>query len=262
MLLDAIVTAGGDPDKDAELLARAGNPPSKALIEFNGRTSLERVVTALLGSQRVGRIVVVGLPPEHHLDLGPQVTFLPDAGGVLDNAEAGLAYLQSTGMVSERVLAVSCDIPLVTAQTVSDFVDQCLPYDVDFCYSIVSKEDMERAFPGSGRTFVPIAGGRFAGGDISMAKPTALDKSRDKIEGIIGDRKHFWKQVRAIGLDMVFLFLIHRLSLARIERRVTKALGITGKAVISPHPEIAMDVDKPHHLDVVRAAFARQGPNT
>ena len=261
MLLDAIITAGGDPDKDAELLARAGNAPTKALIEFNGQTSLARIVSALLQSQRVGRIIVVGLPPQHYLNLGPQVAFLPDAGSMLENGEAGLAYLRATGTISERILACSCDIPLLTPQIVSDLIDQCLPYDVDFCYSIVSKEVMERAFPGSGRTFVPMVEGRFAGGDISMAKPTALDKSRDKINDIIGHRKQFWKQVQAIGLDMVFLFLIRRLTIARLERRVIRALGITGKAVICPHPEIAMDVDKPHHLDVVRAAFARQVQN-
>ena len=33
MLLDAVVTAGGDPDKDADLLAYGGNAPMKALIE-------------------------------------------------------------------------------------------------------------------------------------------------------------------------------------------------------------------------------------
>jgi len=258
MLLDTIIAAGGDPSRDAELLALAGNAPAKALIEYDGQTSLERIISALLQSERVGRIVVVGLPPEHRLNLGPQVTFLPDAGGILENGEAGLAYLRATGTVSERVLACSCDIPLITPQIVADFVDQCLAYDVDLCYSIVSKELMERAFPGSGRTFVPIVEGRFAGGDISMVKPGALEKSRDKIDNIIGHRKQFWKQVRAIGLDMVFLLLIRRLSIPRIERRVPRVLGLTGKAIISPHPELAMDVDKPHHLEVVRAALARQ----
>jgi GTP:adenosylcobinamide-phosphate guanylyltransferase len=258
MLLDTIIAAGGDASKDAELLALAGNVPAKALIELNGQTFLDRIVSALLQSQRIGRVIVVGLPPEHRPKLGPQVTFLPDAGGILQNGEAGVAYLRATGAVSERILACSCDIPLLTPQIVRDFVDQCLPYDVDLCYSIVSKEVMERAFPGSGRTFVPVAEGRFAGGDISMVKPGALEKSRDKIDTIIGHRKQFWKQVRAIGLDLVFLFLIRRLSIPRIERRVPRVLGITGKAIISPHAELAMDVDKPHHLQVVQAALARQ----
>jgi hypothetical protein len=258
MLLDAIITAGEDPGNDAELLAFAGGAPHKALIELEGRTFLERVVAALLGSGRVKRVVVVGLPPEHRPDLGPRVTFLPGAGGMLENGEASLAYLRSTGDMSERILTSACDVPLVSAGVINDLVDQCLAYDVDFCYSIVSKEVMERAFPGSGRTFVPLVEGRFAGGDISLIKPALLDVDRTRMHELIGQRKTFWKQVRVIGLGTLFLFLIRRLSIARLERRVARVFGITGKAIVCPHPEVAMDVDKPHHLIVIRAALEHQ----
>jgi hypothetical protein len=33
-------------------------------------------------------------------------------------------------------------------------------------------------------------------------------------------------------------------------------MDITGKAVISPYAELGMDVDKPHQLEIVRAALA------
>ena len=257
-MLDAIIAAGGDPEKDAALLAHAGNVPHKALIELDGQTSLERVVSALLGSGRIGRIAVVGLSPELCPDLGPRVTFLPDAGDMLENGEAGVAYFRSTGGVSERIVGSACDIPLITAEIVSGLIDQCLPYDVDFCYSIVSREVMEQAFPGSGRSFIPMADGWFAGGDIVVAKPGMLDSDKQKWRALIGGRKTVWKQVRVIGLGTLFLFAIRRLTIAGAERRASRALGLTGKAIISPYAEVAMDVDKPHHLDAVRAALVRQ----
>jgi hypothetical protein len=39
---------------------------------------------------------------------------------------------------------------------------------------------------------------------------------------------------------------------------VTKVLGFTCKAIVTPHAEAAMDVDKPHHLDVIRAAWRQR----
>jgi GTP:adenosylcobinamide-phosphate guanylyltransferase len=255
MLLDAIVLAGGDPARDADLLVHAGGAPNKALIRLGDRTFLERITSALLDSGRVRRLAVVGLPPEHQLDLGARVTFAQGGGGIWENGEAGLACLRENGETSERILVSSSDIPLITPQIVRDVVDMYLPYDVDFCYGVVLKQVMERAFPGSGRTFVPIEGKRLAGADINLVKPSVLDADRTKLDEIAGARKTFWKQLRAVGLGIVFLFLIRRLTLARVEQRVHRVLGFTSKAVTCPYPEIAMDVDKPHHLDVVQAAW-------
>ncbi len=261
MMLDAIITAGGDPARDAELLTYAadvtGRPaPRKALIEVGGKTLLAHVVDALRGSGRVRRVVVVGLPEEHRPLLGPDVTFLPDTGSMLGNGRAGVEYLKSTGEISERLIASSSDVPLITPQIVDGMLDQCLAHDADFCYNIVEQSVMERAFPGSGRTFVPIEGKRYAGGDINLVRTRIVESNLEKLEQIIGQRKSFWRQLSFVGLDTVFLFLIRRLTIAQVERRVEKVLQFTGKVVISPYAELAMDVDKPHHLDVVRSAFA------
>jgi GTP:adenosylcobinamide-phosphate guanylyltransferase len=258
MQLDAVIPAGGDPARDAELLAYAGGAPCKALIKLGDKTFLERVVSALQGSGCVRRIVVVGLPVAYQTNLGPEVGFAPDAGSMLQNGEAGLDYLRSTGELSERILSATADTPLITPAIIRDLVEQHLQYDVDFCYSIVRQETMERAFPGSGRTFVPIGGDRFAGGDVNVVSPQVLDGDRTKIDEIVGERKTFWKQVHAIGLDTLFFFLIRRLTIAKLEKRVERVLGFSAKAVICPHAEVAMDVDKPHHLDVVRAAWQRR----
>jgi GTP:adenosylcobinamide-phosphate guanylyltransferase len=257
MQLDAIVLAGGDPARDATLLAFAGDVPLKTLIKLGDQTFLERIVSALQGSGRVRRIAVVGLPVEHQIALGPGVLYAPDRGSILSNGEAGLDVLRATGEISEHILVSTADIPLVVPQSICDVIDLCLPYSADFCYPIVSKQTMERTYPGSGRTFIPIEGDRFAGGDILLVRPSILDGDRDRLADIIGERKTFWKQVRIVGLDTLFLFLVRRLTIAKVERRVELVLGFKGKAVICPRAEVAMDVDKPHHLNIVRAAWAR-----
>jgi hypothetical protein len=177
---------------------------------------------------------------------------------MLENGVAGVECLRSTGEISERILSSTCDIPLITPTVVGDLISRCLAYDVEFCYPIVSQELMERDFPGSGRTFVPLANGRFAGGDMGVVKLALLDKDRDKLYELVGQRKTFWRQVQIIGLRTLVLFLLRRLTIARLEQRVAQVFDISGKAVILAHAEPAMDVDKPHHLDVVRAAYERR----
>ena len=258
-MLDAIILAGGDPARDAELLAYAGDDaPCKALIELGGRTFLEGIADALLSSGRIRRIVVTGLEATLAPDLGSNVAFVPDAGSMLNNGQAGLDYFHDTGEISERIVVSSADIPLITPKIVRGLLDTDLQHDVGLCYNIVEQETMEKAFPGSGRTFVPIEGRRFAGGDLNLIRPTVLGDSRDKVEEIIGERKTFWKQVRAVGLSTLLLLLIGQLTIARAERQVGKALGFTAKAIVCPQAEVAMDVDKPHHLDVVRAAWTER----
>jgi CTP:molybdopterin cytidylyltransferase MocA len=258
-MLDAVIMAGGDPEKDADLLSQAHDAPTKALIAHQGKTFLQRIVSALLESGRIEQIVIVGLPAEHRPDFGPRVAYLPDQGGMVANARAGVAALRSDGRDPERIVIASSDIPLITPAIVNDTIDRCLPHDVDYCYAIVRQEVMERAFPGSGRTFIPLVEGRFAGGDLCLVKPSVLNVRQDILRELTGQRKTFWKQLRAVGLDTVFLLLIRRLSIPHLERRCKAVLGISGKAIISPHSEIAMDVDKPHHLHLVLAALSERG---
>ena len=100
--------------------------PSKALIELGGQTFLEHVLSALLGVDRVRRVAVVGLAPEHCPDLGPRVIFAEDRGSMWENGEAGVECLRSTGEISEQILASTCDIPLVTPEIVDDLISRCL----------------------------------------------------------------------------------------------------------------------------------------
>lgn len=261
--LDAIVLAGGDPAHDAELLRYAGGAPCKALIPVGGRSMLEHVLAALRQSGYVRRVVVVGLPAGtevalQRLSLGPDVAWVPDSGGMLENGRSAFEYLCAHGGASERIVLSTADLPLLTPAIIRGLLDMFLSVEADFCYPIVPQALMERALPGSGRTFVPLREGRFAGGDIDLVRATVLDADRAAINEALGARKAFWRQVRMVGLDTLALFLVRRLTVARIEHRVRRVFGITGKAFICPYPEVAMDVDKPHHLDIVCAAWAHQ----
>ena len=80
----------------------------------------------------------------------------------------------------------------------------------------------------------------------------------DMWEELIGNRKSPLKQAATIGFGTLALLLLGRLTLDETVKRVMKRLNITGRAVVWDHAEPAMDVDKPHQLEILRKDLAKQ----
>ena len=68
------------------------------------------------------------------------------------------------------------------------------------------------------------------------------------VKGFIAHRKNPWKLGRLLGFRFVLLLIVGRLSIQRIERRFYELLKIRGRAIISPYPEIANDIDDPNEI--------------
>ena len=70
-------------------------------------------------------------------------------------------------------------------------------------------------------------------------------------------RKSPLRQARMLGgIRPLIKFLLGRMSLAEGEQRASRALGIRGRAVVCPYPEVGMDVDKPFQLEIARAELS------
>jgi len=253
----AIVLAGGPPDKEDPLAAMKG-VPKKSLIPIAGKEMVRWVVEALHGSGRVETVVLVGLGPEESLTFEGPVAYVPGEGSILDNLLAGLDRVQALDPQAEKVVACSADVPLITPEIVRYFVDACLETDHDFYYSVIEQETMEAQFPGSGRTFVPLKGGRYAGGDTYMLRITAARTSEDLVRRLLEERKNFWSQIRLIGIIPLIKFLFRRVDVAEAEQIAGQALGISGRAIISRYAEVGMDADKPHQLEIVEEVLRRR----
>jgi len=103
--VDAIILAGGRG-------SRLGGADKSALIGPDGRTTLERTVSACREVD-AGRVVVVG-PPDVIGALDVEVTQeSPPGSGPAVAIAAGLALLQSDGLDAGDVLVVACDMPNV-----------------------------------------------------------------------------------------------------------------------------------------------------
>ena len=248
---EAIILAGHSHEP-TPISVETGEP-RKALLRIRGHSMLSYVVDALRESGCMRHLVLAGLSADDVPDLSPgcPVTYLTDRHDMVDNALAAVDALQSP----DRALMCSTDIPLLTPETVRDFVARCEASGAEFCYSIVGREEMEARFPGSGRSFRPLVDGAFAGGDMSMIGPHVVRRNVDFLRVLTARRKSIWRLVRALGLGIVLRHLTHRLHIRDAEKRAGEILGCSCEAIISPYAELAMDVDKPHQLELVRKAM-------
>ena len=245
---DAIVLAGGggEPGLDPGL-------PNKGFIPLAGRPLVAHVVRALQSARGVGRIAAVGPAEPLRAVLPPEITPVDDAGGIMDNVIRAITILGPAA----RTLVVASDIPLLTPRAVEDFLSACENNSADFHYAIVPQDVVERTYPGARKTFVRVADGTFTGGSVMLFNPAVVDRVRTFVDKVLAARKKPWLLAQLFGWSVVMKFASGRLSIAEMEEKVTEILGITARAVISPHPELALDVDvgKPENLEIIRRAL-------
>ena len=248
----AVVTAGWSPKEDDPLAEYTQDKP-KALIPIAGKPMVAHVVDALAGSQYVQNIVIVALDPAAEVEFPVPVEYVPDAGDILGNVEAGLDYALVRYPDLDAVLLSSSDVPTITPPIVDAFIEECFRTDHDLYYSIVERSVMEARFPESRRSYIHLREGDVAGGDILLIRPGLTLSQRELWQNLAGARKNALRQVRMFGLWPLFKLMIRRLSLAEAEQRACKMLNVRGRAIPFPYAEIGMDVDKPFQLEIARA---------
>ena len=252
--LPTVVLAGGPARPDP--LSIEARVATKALVPIAGRPMVSYVLDALAGCDGVGPITVVGLEPSDLKEAAAEyaLRFLPNHHGIVDNILAATDGMDD----ATSVLVVSADVPLLTPEAVTDFMQQAELSGGELCYSIVERSVMEKRFPGSGRSFRHSLDGDFAGGDLFRATPGLFRTHSRLARDLAGQRKSAWGLARILGLGIIWRLATRRLTISRLEARASSLLGCPCKAIISQHAELAMDVDKPHQLALVREILESQ----
>ena len=250
--IDAILTAGGLPKPDEPLYALTHGQP-KALLPIGGKPMVQWIVDALDGSDLVGRVVVVGLAPgPAALTSRKELIYLPNAGSMIGNVEAGAKEILKRNPDARKVLVSSCDIPCLTSAMVDWIITTCLTTDHEVYYGLISQADMERRFPGSRRSYFALKEGRYCGSDILLLSTKLVGHYHPAWNEIVGARKNLLRQASIVGFDTLLLMLLRQMTIPEAERRAQTRLGIKGRIVLDPYAETGMDVDKPGQFDLVR----------
>jgi hypothetical protein len=96
------------------------------------------------------------------------------------------------------------------------------------------------------------------GADMNITHVRMTTEHLDMWESLIGTRKSPLRQASLIGFGTLFSLFTRRLTLEDAVRRVSERIGVKGRAIVWPHAEPCMDVDKPSQLELLRADLERQ----
>ncbi len=243
-MFDAIVIAGSP---NSGPLRECSNEAYEAMIRIGEKPMIRYVVDALFESKLVNNIAISG--PKELKDEFPEETVKVAGleGTVIGNARKALDLVDTT----KPVIIATCDIPLLTAKAVRDFVQLSQEEDVDFFYPIVSMDEVRRQFPEIKRTSVKLEEGTFTGGNLFIVNPEAVPRSAAKAQEFVNFRKSPVKLCQLLGLRFVLKLLFSHLTIPELEKKVSEVLDIKVKAVVTMFPEIGIDVDKPSDYSIV-----------
>jgi len=267
-MVDAVILAGGTiPEREADFREASG-AHCKSLVPLLGRIMVSYVIEALKGAQGVQRVAVVG-PPElqEHPDCTAADLILEESSGRSENLFLALDAFPE----ARRVLMVTSDTPTVTSEMFDDILEH-FPPEVDLGYVVVRGETVlakfaDRLPPPPTETglqdpnwiIMPIRDGRFTGTSSLLFNRAAIEKCRTFLKGIFDNREmgHVVRTLRPIlglpfliraGLALRFPALGWLVSVSEVERKLSRGLGLVARSYISPHAELAFDVD--HLTDV------------
>lgn len=244
MKLDAILPAGGRLSGD--FAAEAG-VEVKALISFEGRTVLERTLSVLRATGAIERTVVVG-PDEviSHEAVGLADQALAEGESGPENIMRGLRWLQQSngGAHADKVLILTTDLPLITPESLTLFLEACPP-EADLCVPVITREAYEERFPGSRNEFLKLSDGEWTMGCSFLIDPTVVVRNLDRIENVFEARKSQARMASLLGSMFVLKYLTGHLSIADIKERCLSLLGCSGNVILHSPPELAFDIDLP-----------------
>ncbi len=248
--VDALILAGADNDGR---LAACDSAPYEALIDIAGKPMIHYVLRAVKACGEVRRIAVVGPTDALGSVISPDDAILVErSGSLVQNLKAGVEALRPDG----RVLIVTADLPLLTPDAVEDLLAKAAARPADLYYPLLRKETNEAKYPGMKRTYLSIAEGTFTGGNVVLTTASALEACGRLLDLAVATRKKPWLMASVLGPALTVKFLAKRLSVRDVERRFYRMTGVRGVALVSDFAEIAVDVDKPSDLELVRRLVA------
>ena len=176
---------------------------------------------------------------------------------MISNIKAGVERIEEINPESKHVLVSAADIPAATTEMVDWLIDEVKGKDFDLNYNVVEQSVMENRFPGANRTFTKLSGISLCGGDMNVISTWTVTAKGGLWSKLEEARKNVFKQAALIGFDTLFLVLFRILDLEGTVRYAEKKLGMKVLVKQSPYAELAMDVDKPHQLEILRKDLAK-----
>jgi len=297
--VDAIVLAGTHRNPKRLISGR-----NKAFLKVGGQELLRHVIDALVEAENIDQVFVVGPADELFEILAgypPQVRVIAQRGKMLTNAWAGIEaaedrhrYDPDMPVTDRPLLVISCDIPLVTARSIDDFVARCAREDmasdtpIAMLVGVVDEPGVQLFHPsgdrqGIKRPFVEMECGRLRLANIYVGRPRHLSHQEFLQTGFSHRKAKDWRNVVALtfnffkshgGWHAAWMSMRLQLTLMlsrgkgrwyrrlkkgntqeRVENIVGKVLGGPIKIVITPFGGLSLDVDDQEDYRILDACY-------
>lgn len=236
--MDIVILAGGKCSPELQALS---GTEFRASLPIWGTTMVEIVLDAV---RSVGKPILVGGP----------------AGLAERQVEAGASFIGSLkngldAVKSENFLLATADLPFLTTASVTGFIDLC-EMDAMLNYPIIRAEAPDPRFGNMRRTTLKLKEGRFTGGNLGLMHTELLRKNLHVMERAYSVRKKPLKLASIVGFGTLFKVIAGQiapplLSLRSLEEAVSRFLGGPVKAVVTPYPEIGMDIDNAEQYSIL-----------
>ncbi len=297
--LDAVVLAGTHQNPKRLIAGR-----NKAFLEVGGQVLIRYVINALLEADSIDKIFVVGPADELSREFASfpsSVHVIAQRGKMLTNCWAGIEASEDSHRddplmsVDERpLLIISCDLPLVTARSVDDFVARCARVDNStekpyaLLAGVVDEPGVTPFHPTAGkqgikRPFVEMELGRLRLANIYVGRPRQLAHQEFLQTGFSYRKAKDWRNVVALtitffkspgGWHAARMSMRVQLTLMlskgkgrwyqklkkgntreRVEKSISDALGGPVRIVITPFGGLSLDVDDHEDFQVLDACY-------
>ncbi len=298
-LLDAVVLAGTHQNPKRLIAGR-----NKALLEVGGQVLIRYVVDALVNAESIDQVFVVGPAAQLMKELAsypPKVRVIAQRGKMMTNCWAGIEASEdrhrndpNTPVRERPLLIISCDLPLVTARSVDDFVARCAHEDnashspYAMLAGVVDEPGVKPFHPVDGnlgikRPFVELEFGRLRLANIYVGRPRKLSHQEFLQTGFSYRKAKDWRNVVALtfnffkssgGWHAAWLSMRVQLTLMlskrkgrwyrrlkkgntreRVENSVSEVLGGSVRTVITPFGGLSLDVDDEEDFRILNARY-------
>ena len=251
-MIDAILLAGGTPAPDSPLYPYTQGKP-KAALEIGGKSMLQWVIDALEQAETISTIAVVGCEElQDQIQSKKVASWQPAADDMIMNFKRGADAILELNPAARSVAIVSSDIPLITPEAINWAINQSQMSEAELFYFVIDQPTMEGRFSESSRSYTQLKDMNVCGGDLSIIQLDLYTKKKDLWNKLAKARKSSLRLAAVIGIDILLLLFLKRLTLDDAILKVTRRLNITGLGLLCPYPEIGMDIDKPYQLELVR----------
>lgn len=255
--MDAIILAGGETPEKLSVGLGGNTPAERALLEINGRATIDYILDSLGSVPQIDKIVVVAGP--NTLEVvqysSPKVIGVPAQSTLVENVMAG-----ANACTSAQLLICTCDIPLVTSRTWREFLEGVAAKNLEAAYSVASRPGVEATFPEGKRTYATLTDGTFTGGNAFVLPRGNIGQLKGLIDAGYRARKNPLGLARLLGVSFLFKAVTKKLSIADLERKASQILKCRAGAVVMQDVSLAFDVDKMEDYELAQKALAQGAP--